>query len=1775
MIGPQAFTSDLRESYLRYLFSANPVGVHNPELRDQLEEALRTPERIARGPILELDPASRLAESVEELIAEGTLSEAFADLPHDGVNIRERRLYSHQVSALRASKSGRSIVVASGTGSGKTECWFYPVISELAAEPSAGLRALVLYPMNALADDQRRVRFRNVLRDTSITYGEFTGNTDERGSGDPNAPRNELQTREAMRRQPPNILITNPSMLEYLLLRPQDDALFRGADLRFLIIDEAHTYRGAYAIELAHLLRRLKARLNVAPGRLRAFVLSATLDRNDIEAVRQFGSRLTGESIGSDAIFFGQPEPTLSAGAHFVPPSAYLCFTQAVLSAINEAPQSVLEVPGISAFGDEKVLRAAAASSGPRALWELLHDNGHVGAIRNALVDRPRDISTLAAEVFGPSVDNVDDTLGRLIDAAAAAREEATANALLPARYHSFIRGLDGVSLCFSGKHTPIGPGAFAVGKWFTEQRSACECGEALWELSTCQDCAAWYLRRPGDEAFELSDERGPQGSRLLVADAVDGDDEIAEQVKLWCLVCDKAADACGCEAPAHRFTTDVSRRTCVVCNGQRVSPMMTGTMAPTQILAEEITRRQQTREGEGKKLLVFSDSRSAAAEFAAQLSRAHEQHVRRASIFRALGSVTDPIGFRLAARRVRDELVACKALSRNFEAEPTALGIVFSEFTSSYATRRRLGNLGFLATQIEMSGVPDDIAQLIGTVTDAQAVIQSLLEFMQYDSAVEEPQDAIIPRDQYLAQRGAVHYGLHSGPKTWIPKAIQPKARRAHRLYNYSERIVGSERTELLLRLVWEFAERDEILIGSCASESRQIDSKRIGIYAPSRWYRCSKCRKLTVWALTGGRGCQTKACDGVLVVEPKPVDLRDHFAINVLKDRDVFNIEEHTAQLAREAGRDVGARFRRGEINILSCSTTFELGVDIGSLQSVFMRNVPPTVANYRQRAGRAGRSRLSPAFLFTHCGPSPHDRFFYRQPEEIIVGEVSVPYFNIENRTLGARHVNSFFFASLWRAAVARLGPLRRVDEFFTDSVFATMVEWAQMARVSLGSEFNLYKADTGGAVLDLFTELERFEVLMRSEKAYIESREQALRGLIMTLMGSARYHAERELQRLLTRSLVDYLSARTVLPGYAFPINTVELETVDDKVNLSRDLRVAIFEYAPGNQVVAAKKLFTSIGVQLQGATETSRTPFKEAFVCDGCQTAYDTKIDTCSCGQDGQLWSLRYVIPDGFLTDKTKTVQEAVARAHREPASRRQYVFTHTTGETDMLRLGPLTAHSYRNAEFMFVNRGPKGEPFRICDRCGRAQQGREKKSHKNSYGKDCSGPLKRTALAHRVLGEAVAIHFEGDESFRVPAEQLFHQTLMYALLEGISSALAIDRNDLGGQVRRVKREGRLIWEIVIIDNVPGGAGYVRQLLRESSLRGAIRAAIKVTDCDCEAESSCYACLQNMWNQEFHQVMQRGPVFSFLKALGSRIEGRPAFFNVDIGRWIAGHLGEADELVVASPWITADMLHRAIQIGDKKRVTLIQTRAPSPADRIRLEAYASLFSANVDIRISASEASGVVLIGPGVAVGAEFPVATTLDDETLLDGVEIAENEEAMAGLGRLRVGSRSFERDSAHRAEAITLRRGEPASELELFGRLFDDVLDNVDIEDRYLYNRSHYLRLKSWLSLIRTHAEVRIATVSAGPSNAREQQELMSKLKAEFSGRLRLRFDRASHPSRQRHDRRVRLSGPSGTTEIDLPYGLSFIGPDGRVVDDTRVYIVRSQVGVNTVVRS
>ena len=233
----------------------------------------------------------------------------------------------------------QNVVVATGTASGKTESFFYPILFELYRQylsgtlSAPGVRAMILYPMNALANDQRE-RLGTICQQLQAagsgfnpTFGQYIGQTPENSLDDwrnaadreENRLPGELVFREEMRNDPPHILLTNYSMLEYLLIRPKDSSMFDngwGQHWQFLVLDEAHQYRGAKGMEMGMLIRRLKQRLREGgrEGAFRCIATSATISSDEGEKARkdvsEFARELFGEPFFPSGIVFGELQST-------------------------------------------------------------------------------------------------------------------------------------------------------------------------------------------------------------------------------------------------------------------------------------------------------------------------------------------------------------------------------------------------------------------------------------------------------------------------------------------------------------------------------------------------------------------------------------------------------------------------------------------------------------------------------------------------------------------------------------------------------------------------------------------------------------------------------------------------------------------------------------------------------------------------------------------------------------------------------------------------------------------------------------------------------------------------------------------------------------------------------------------------------------------------------------------------------------------------------------------------------------------------------------------------------------------------------------------------------------------------------------------------------------------------------------------------------------------------------------------------------------------------
>ena len=281
-------------------FLATGFGTSNPALATVLDDFLAEPENLVKGPYLSIALPPKLAP-------EG--GESFPEIPLGFTPYRHQRI-AHQRLDSAASHGGRSTVVATGTGSGKTECFLWPILDHCRRHAGEeGVKAILVYPMNALAFDQAR-RIAKVVHGNpalrgKVSAGLYVGER-ERLPHTTMGPEHLITDREALRERPPHILLTNYKMLDFLMIRPPDARLWRhnqAGALRYLVVDELHTFDGPQGTDLACLIRRLKDRLQVPRQGLVCVGTSATVGGEENRAeLRKYVADLFGQPFDDGAI---------------------------------------------------------------------------------------------------------------------------------------------------------------------------------------------------------------------------------------------------------------------------------------------------------------------------------------------------------------------------------------------------------------------------------------------------------------------------------------------------------------------------------------------------------------------------------------------------------------------------------------------------------------------------------------------------------------------------------------------------------------------------------------------------------------------------------------------------------------------------------------------------------------------------------------------------------------------------------------------------------------------------------------------------------------------------------------------------------------------------------------------------------------------------------------------------------------------------------------------------------------------------------------------------------------------------------------------------------------------------------------------------------------------------------------------------------------------------------------------------------------------------------
>lgn len=1196
-LNPIVYTDRVVGDFLRYQYSTYPLA--DPRLQAQMRELLQldapTQSPLLKGPFISLSRTFRAGAAIRDLVQEGLLH------PHMESLVPYPHLFGHQEDAIRAIVGGQSALVSTGTGSGKTECFLYPIISECLrlrdAVAPEGIVAVIVYPMNALAEDQIG-RLRELLIGTGVSFGLYVGKTKERAADvagvrlPPTAsrqdflaarqratedragggifPAEERVSREEMRTpgKQPRILLTNVKQLELLLTRGKDVELFAGADLRYLVVDEAHAFSGAIGAETAALIRRLRAFCGRQAGETVCIGTSATLiDPTGSDAsARSFAERFFGVPGGQVALIREQYQPDLWQAERSAPRGP----TRATDILLAEALRAIEDdaTGGTTASSVLEGLAASPLLPGPwrTALYHALAGNDLCFRLSEVL-QSPKALAAVAEEMskaMGRAVDEAECLTWLVLGAAS--REEG--RPLLRPVVHAFLRGVGGAVATFA-------PAGSEPTLWLSaEQQQEEEGEEATLRLpvSSCTTCGQHYFTHylsdfsiepagfgggdaVGERRYWGAAEEAQGGSRLVLVDRVvseqdedAGDRELIAKTRplFLCRSCGAAhpedrplCDGCGRNDPLVRLAAVISGdkhpgylTSCLSCAAQGrargssyrepARPVRAVAVADVHVLAQSMVHHADRR-----RLLVFADSRQEAA-FQAGWMRDHARRFRlRAMMAEQIGDGAS-IGDLVA--RLDHIFDADDSLSRALLPEVWSVarkeqaGIEHGRERRHYlriqilremvtGLKQRLGlepwgrmlvrytgltpEIPFIVSWAPQLGLtPEALCDGIGSVLDIERRRYHLLDqqgriFSRFwASGSKEVQQGYIPHIRGVPKGLKLSRGAGEDPRwvdQWVSAAGQTLARQMALKFG-----VADDKVERYLTELWQALCDLELLVPATLAGThgntlpgthgtRQLDSDRMQIVAHRGRWRCQTCQRTQVRPAPHAR-CLAWRCDGSLLSEDDDRDSYDLMALD--QNFTLLRPREHSAQVPAQEREFIERQFKGdGEaINTLVCTPTLEMGVDIGGLDTVLLKNVPPLPANYWQRVGRAGR-RMRLAVNVTYARAVTHDRQYFQQPERLLGGRVEAPRFNLRNELMIEKHV---------RAAV-----LTQLHQLARDPGLLTEVEREEVTSALLAAlppQVKTYLFDDGGRVRPALYDLGALDQVITRHKerllAYVE-------------------------------------------------------------------------------------------------------------------------------------------------------------------------------------------------------------------------------------------------------------------------------------------------------------------------------------------------------------------------------------------------------------------------------------------------------------------------------------------------------------------------------------------------------------------------------------------------------------------------------------------------------------------------------------------------------------
>ena len=1572
----QQTAEELHKALKNYIEAAYHIS--NPSLVEQRGRLLDEPGVISQKAYIESTPRYKTGALLREIGIDPQVLELFESISRedgDKQKLVYDPLYEHQYQATKeALVNGRSMTVMTGTGSGKTECFLFPILGKLALEACQhpeifkshpAVRALVLYPMNALVNDQLG-RLRLFFGDNRVKekfmnwsgrparFARYTGRTlypgvrdakkdqrrltpirkfyvglIEKGSGPVGQVRDdaeklitelkkrgkwpakpdlrmwygdegkrwqnregkfqrcitlpedpELLTRHEVLESPPDILITNYSMLEYMLMRPLERPIFERTSewLRadpnakfLLVVDEAHLYRGAAGAEVALLLRRLRKRLGIPPERMQVICTSASF--KDPEYARKFGAKLSGTDeknficIEGDLKLSNFAAPGTSQDATELSKIDMGKFYSLMGEERRKEVKRFLEYRGIGEQGNLQ-----------ESLYRALSNYPPMGELINITMQEAQPVDTLAAKVF-PDAFPEQSNLAVTALAALGSLAKPTPNepGLLPCRVHSFHRGLAGLWVCMDPNCTELEPSdrGGVAGKLYAQPLEVCKCGARVLELYTCRKCGTAYARAYTDNIDDPSFLWSVAGDTFKAYAGLTGNltpiDLLLEEPLLSHAIprnFDLITGRLNPKSPGERtrevFILNVTISTENNSNAQEdededeeggIRFSQTGEFIPCAVCGRKDRGRSAVQDHEtkgeqpfqalitrqifvqppgqkkptylapyqGRKVLVFSDSRQTAAKLAPKLQDFSMRDALRPLILSGYGKLQSYNSIRsdlslndiyfsvlLATHRPNPNSVRLRpelqrAIGENYQAasnrvaEAIESGILddpsreMELYRLFVKCREERPPRSLLQGMLDVIVTPylgiEDLG--LASITEREEHQVKIKQLTKIPGIAETDEQKLAlarlwircwVKNIWLSSMPPDMWTASKGRRNSVPKAI--------------DAFLGDRVARTIFKQDWhpELIRRFTRLM---SGNIYQMQGGELSLMIGGNWGYCQSCRT-TQRPFPGINKCINTKCmrNKVVSIDPDTDDVfiarkgyYRYAALDALKEPPkppmALIAREHTAQLNTAQAEDIFSKAELHEllfqdvnigdidgegeqpaIDILSCTTTMEVGIDIGALSGVALRNMPPARANYQQRAGRAGRrgDAIATVTGYASAGNS-HDEHYFQNPEQMITGKVDDPILALDNYDITKRHVTAYLLQRYHRDRLPEVPPQERGKQLF--EVLDTVAMFKRDTSTINRNDFVRWLAEKQEVIkeeLDSWipVELNSSDRQRLIDQAVEDTRKDIDEAIVWDKNTSASpeggsgtsassntnvtdgedqsegdsFESTPELGEDTARDamrarelLLDRLLYKGKLPRYAFPTDVATFSVFDVanstqfrpvfRYSPSQGLPIALTEYAPGRQITIDNKKWESGAIysQMREDRDNAWKRKRLYYECSECQYAKTEEYDrdlrrdkrNCpACGGldtfgESQVWFR----PPGFAHPAEKPEGTSPDDQPILSYATRAKLTLGTPSDKDWQILNE-QLKIYPAREYLLVtNRGANNEGYNYCLQCGK------------------------------------------------------------------------------------------------------------------------------------------------------------------------------------------------------------------------------------------------------------------------------------------------------------------------------------------------------------------------------------------------------------------------------------------------------------------------------------